>query len=620
MHISTDTILDVLNELANKHPDKIIYRYLDLNGVEKSKLTYAQLQANIFQMAKIIQAKTKIGDRVILLFTAGPEFICAFLACLYAGVIAIPVAPFSADTFEKSLIRIDLIAENSKSSLVLADDTISKLLKLNTIKASFKSAFVKLTSLGLKNNKLLYINQLPLITTTVEKNSSLLSDNWQPQTGQEIAFLQYSSGSTGHPKGIMVTHKNLLANINQICELFEFQTNDRCLTWLPHFHDMGLIGCLLTPLCSAMETFVLSPLDFIRKPLCWFKLVSDIKATITIGPNFAYELVIKYISQADNLQLDLSSLRIAGCGAEPINATLPKRLFEACVRYGFDKNAFCPLFGLAENTLLVTGTKWNEEKIVTAFSSSQLRQYVVQVNSLSEIKDSLLLVSCGRPVKNTEVKIINPLNHEIESHNKVGEIWLKGPSVAHGYYNNAIDTQASFNTYRTDNDGPYLRTGDLGFIYEGNLYIYGRLKDIIIIHGKKYAPQDIEFVVSYAHPWLRRGKVAAFSLTENAKEELILVAEILQSHVKENNYNDVFKAIIKAVAEEFQLAIAEISLLKPGSIFRTSSGKIQRHACKSAFVFKKFSTLASWHSAQAFKEINPVEQTDYISADNTLKE
>ncbi|HKG97650.1 MAG TPA: AMP-binding protein, partial [Pyrinomonadaceae bacterium] len=452
-----------------------------------------------------------------------------------------------------------------------------------------------------------------LVTDDLAEN---LADEWRMPdvTGNTLAFLQYTSGSTSTPKGTCITHSNLLHNEAIISQLFRQDRDSIIVGWLPLYHDMGLIGNILQPLYTSARSILFTPASFLQRPLRWLEAISRYHATTSGGPNFAYDLCARTIGAEEKITLDLSSWTTAFNGAEPINAQTLERFaseFEIC---GFRREAFFPCYGLAEATLLVAGKRQTGEPVVKCVAKRSL-----QVNGVIEAErsgdEAKLLVSCGAASIDQQVRIVNPETAVQCSAGRVGEIWVSGPSVTQGYWNRPEETAHSFKARLADTaEGSFLRTGDLGFLSDGELYITGRLKDMIIIRGVNHYPQDIERSVENSHPDLRANSGAAFCIEVGGEERLVVAQEVNNRHL--SNADEIIGAIQQAVNEEHELLLSSVVLLKPGSIPKTSSGKIQRHACRAAFLSSNLDEVAR-HEANSIADdqasIGPADMSDLRS-------
>jgi acyl-CoA synthetase (AMP-forming)/AMP-acid ligase II len=410
------------------------------------------------------------------------------------------------------------------------------------------------------------------------------AEQWQqPEIGSnDIAFLQYTSGSTSTPKGVVLSHGNLLRNLGLIEKCFGISKEDSGVIWLPPYHDMGLIGGILQPIYSGVPFTLMPPLMFLQRPLRWLQTISRFRATISGGPNFAYDLCIKKIKPEQREQLDLSSWVVAFNGAEPVYYKTLDQFADYFAPCGFRREAFVPCYGLAESTLLVAGGPKGRSPKLQHLLDKELKQNQV-IFSCEKTKDTRTLVSNGRCNSDQKVKIVNGDTLIPCQPDEIGEIWVSGPSVASGYWNKPAETEFTFNAQLSDiNQGSFLRTGDLGFLHEGELYITGRLKNLIISEGKNHYPHDIERTVESSHSAIRPGGCAVFSILNAKCEDIIIVAEV--EHKLFVKTEEIIKAIREAVSVNHGLPIHDIKLTKPGDIPRTTSGKIRHFLCKKNYM------------------------------------
>ena len=556
--IGNSLLLDILNHRAQSQPENSAYIFLQNGETESASLTYGELEARARVIASCLQAYR--GERALLLYSPGLEFICGFFACLYAGAIAIPVYPPRRN---QKLSRLLCIVDDAQAFLALTTTSI-----LGDIK-KFEHRD-KLTQLKW------------IATDNIEANNQ----EFVPLsiTPENLAFLQYTSGSTGKPKGVMVSHGNIIHNQQIIYQAFDHSDASIGVGWLPLFHDMGLIGHVLQPIYGGFPSILMSPLAFLQKPIRWLKAISKYRATTSGGPNFAYDLCLKKIPPEELNNLDLSSWDLAYSGSEPIRAETLEQFGKKFAGCGFDYNAFYPCYGMAETTLFVTGGNKNQKPVIQEFKTGELEQNSVVESENSE-SGSRMLVGVGFPHDDTKVIIVNPDSLTRCEKGEVGEIWVSGGSVACGYWNRLEETRETFQACLKDTqESPFLRTGDLGFLHEGELFISGRLKDVIIIKGQNHYPQDIELTVEKAHPALRANCGVAFAVEVEREERLVIVQEVERNYLKRLDIQEVKRNITKSVTANHGLQIYHTALIKPGNIPKTSSGKIQRYICKKMFL------------------------------------
>ena len=404
---------------------------------------------------------------------------------------------------------------------------------------------------------------------------------WPDITAENIALLQYTSGSTGHPKGVMVTHGNLLHNLESISRNFEAKPKSQGVIWLPPYHDMGLIGGILVPMYNGFPVTLMSPLDFLQKPVRWLRAISDYKADISGGPNFAYDLCVNKVTPEEARRLDLSSWTLAFNGSEAIRAETLKRFAKKFGANGFRMEAFYPCYGLAESTLLVSGGKKAETpKTITIGNDSLSRNKARAINKINRKgRFETILTGCGQPLTG-DLIVVDPVTHIPKDKNEIGEIWIKGASITKGYWNNHRTTENQYNAYvAISGEGPYFRTGDLGFLNENEIFLTGRLKELIVINGQNHYPGDIEFTVQHAHPALRKGCGAAFSIDTGVEEQLIVVQEVINECLKSFDVREAATAVFRAVLVKNGLRVSEAVFIEPSTIPKTTSGKICRLQC-----------------------------------------
>jgi acyl-CoA synthetase (AMP-forming)/AMP-acid ligase II len=565
------TFVDLLTYRAQTQPNRTAYVFLHRGETEVGRLTYQELDRQARAIAARLQSLGATGERALLLYQPGLEFVAAFMGCMYASVVAVPAYPPRRN---QKLTRLQAILDNAGAMVVLTTSTL-----LENVERRFA-----------EDPQLATMQWL-----TTDNIASELASDWQKPTisSDTLAFLQYTSGSTGTPKGVMVSHGNLLHNSALIHKCFEHTPDSRGVIWLPPYHDMGLIGGVLQPLYGGFPVALMSPVDFLQQPLRWLQAISRYRGTTSGGPNFAYELACSKITPEQKASLDLSSWEVAFTGAEPVRAETIERFaatFEPC---GFRKEAFYPCYGMAETTLIVSGGLKVEIPVVQQVEGAALEQNRVVAARGEE--GSRKIVGCGKSLVDGKIAIVDPKSLTLLPDNQVGEIWVAGSSVAQGYWERPQETEATFNAYLADTgEGPFLRTGDLGFLQEGELFIAGRIKDAIIIRGQNHYPQDIELTVEKSHPALRPNCGAAFAVEVNGSERLVIVQEVKRSYLRKLNVKEVVESIRRAVTAEHNLQVYATVLVKTESIPKTSSGKIQRHACRTGFLAGTLNVVEDW--------------------------
>ncbi len=560
------TWIDLLHWRAEHQPDPEALTFLDDERSQVDRLTYAGLDRRARAIAARLQRVVRPGDRALMLYAPGLDYVAAFFGCLYAGVIAVPAYPPRPRTFG----RLQTMVLDAQPAVVLSTQDLQE--ALTPLWAEAPGFPV-----------------LPWETT--ETLPDTLAGDWRAPriAGDDLAFLQYTSGSTSAPRGVMVSHANLLHNSRMIYEAFDNAHGTSGVIWLPMYHDMGLIGGVLQPVYAGLPVTLMSPLAFLQRPFRWLQAISETQATASGGPNFAYDLCVRKITPEQRATLDLSRWDLAFTGAEPVRPETLARFTEAFAPCGFRPTAWFPCYGLAEATLYVSGVEKHRAPRLLAVSATALEQRRV-VPAAAGDSDTHILVSCGKTDPDLALAIVDPDTLTRMDADGIGEIWLSGPTVAHGYWNRPEDTDRTFHARIAgeDDDRGWLRTGDLGFTHEGELYIAGRIKDLIIIDGRNHYPQDIEETVEAAHPAIRPSATAAFAVDGPDGERLVIVAELEREHMPGRpgaiSLAELTQLVRRAIAEQHAVQLHDLVLLKTGYIPKTTSGKIQRHACRIGYL------------------------------------
>ena len=567
------TLVDLLSWRASNQPDQRAYTFLVDGETEEVHLTYKELDRWARAIALMLQNLGVTGERALLLYPPGLEYIATFFGCLYAGVVAVPAYPPQPN---RPVSRLQAIVADAQATVVLTSTQI-----LSNAKRLFAHA-PELEALHW------------LATDDLEGGEV---GSWQEHavTRETLAFLQYTSGSTAAPKGVMLTHGNLLHNASLMYRHFEITSESRGVSWLPLYHDMGLIGMVLQAIYAGGETTIMSPVAFLQRPIRWLQAISSTRATISGGPNFAYDLCVRKITSEHKATLDLSSWKMAFNGAEPVRQETMERFAEAFAPCGFHWEAFHPCYGLAEATLLVSGGRKVDGPVVRTLQKAALEQnQIVMAEASIEHESSRTFVGCGKTLLGQKIVIVNPESLTQCLPDQIGEIWVSGPSIAQGYWQQLEESERTFQAHLSDTgEGPFLRTGDLGFLQDGELFISGRLKDLIIIRGRNHYPEDIELTVEQSHPALRPGCGVAFSVDALGEERLVIVQEVERQY-RDLNVDGVVGSIRQAVAEQHELQVYAVVLVKIGTIPKTSSGKLQRRACREAFLAGTLDVLGEW--------------------------
>ncbi len=555
-------LIHLLRRRVQEHGEKTVYTYLKDGESQETRLSYGELERRALAIAAHLQSHFSPGDRVLLLYPPGTEFPAAFFGCLCAGMVAVPTYPPHSNQF-----------------LALLGATVSD-----------AGPRVALTTASALEEYRRQIEQTPVLMGLKWIPTDTLPDDlanaWQePPIGSDsLAVLQYTSGSTGSPKGVMVSHGNLLHNSSVIRSVFGNSPSSRGVIWLPPYHDMGLIGGIIQPLYAGADAILLSPVHFIQKPLRWLMAISRYQATTSGGPNFAYDLCVRKITPENKSGLDLSSWEVAFNGAEPVRAETLQRFAAAFESCGFRQKAFLPCYGLAETTLLAAGCSKGSEPSVLQVDAQALKAGRLALTA-EEGEHDLKLVGNGGAPPEHEMVIVDPEKQTAFKSDEIGEIWIAGPSVAQGYWNRPAESEQTFRAKLADRgEGPFLRTGDLGFIHAGQLFVTGRLKDLIIIRGLNHYPQDIERTVERSHEALRAGCGAAFAVEVGDEERLVVVQEVERQYIRKLDAEAVIGAIRQGVSREHGIQAYAVVLLKTSSLPKTTSGKVQRHLCRERFI------------------------------------
>jgi acyl-CoA synthetase (AMP-forming)/AMP-acid ligase II len=611
------TLIDLLRDRSQSQPNKTAYTFLQNGDTAANSLTYHSLDERARAIAAYLQQHNAQGERVLLLYPQDLEVIAAFCGCLYAGAIAVPLPPPDPARLKRTLPRIQAVVQDAQATFIFTT---------SQIKSTIESLCAEITE----------FDRLHLVAT--EELNASLATAWQAPTidGDTLAYLQYTSGSTSVPKGVMISHTNLMHNSACINQSFRYTADSISATWLPYFHDYGLVDGLMQPLYAGIPSYVMSPLAFIKRPFRWLQAISQYQVTHSSGPNFAYEYCIRQISPEQRTSLDLSSWRVASIGAEPIRRATLDAFFATFSESGLKRSTLNPGYGLAEATLTVSlTTEAANGPIFGTFAAAALEKN--QAIASSSIEQTVRTVaSCGQPVGDLNVVIVHPDQLTRCNEQEVGEIWVSGKSIALGYWQNSEATDRTFQAYLKDTgEGPFLRTGDLGFLQAGELFVTGRLKDLIIIGGANHCPHDIELTTEKSHPAIKPTCSAAFSIDVDGEAQLVIVAELERRYLKErrlaqavelpdaidlrreqrrqaevvdNNIVDgteptvdqqldveaVTKIIRQQVSEHHELRVHAIALLRTGSIPKTSSGKIQRSACRQGFLEGSLEVFEEW--------------------------
>ena len=552
------TLVQLLRLRADLSPDRVVYRFLPGDNKPEQRITYAMLDRRARSLAVRIRETARKGSRALLLVPPGLDYVATYFGCLYAGVVAVPAYPPNPRRPDP---RIPSIARDCEPEVALTTEAL--LSRLDQWRGGDE--------------------QLAALRWIAADESLDCAGDWRDPAveGSDLAMLQYTSGSTAAPKGVMLSHRNLLHNLSLIRAAFPVRhaPDDVGVFWLPPFHDMGLIGGILQPCYVGRGAVLMSSATFLQRPLSWLEAMSRYRATTSAAPNFAFDLCVERIKPEEVRSLDLRAWHTVFDGAEPIRAETIDRFTRTFAEAGFRREAFFPCYGLAEGTLFVSGGPWGQGPSTLDVSRAALEEKRVRPATAG---DRLRLVASGAPASNQTVRIVDPDTLLPCDDRRVGEIWVSGESVSAAYWNKPEESRATFDAAVSDDARRYLRTGDLGFIDDGQLFVTGRLKDLIILNGRNYYPQDLELAAERSHPGLRPGHAAAFALSagEGEGERLALALEVTRHH-RETENEAVFSAVRRALAEREGILPDVIVLVRQNGIPRTSSGKVQRRATRS---------------------------------------
>jgi 8-amino-7-oxononanoate synthase/acyl carrier protein len=563
-------LVAVLQHWAKVRGNSPAFYFTDGEDGQDQCITYGQLDSAARNLAGYLQKLGGSGQRVLLLYPPVLDFVIGFFGCLYAGATAVPAFPPRRNRKGQ---RIHGIARDCQSQFALTNETVRQQIEADA-------------------------NWVEWESVTIIASDSLAQDHsthWKAPVlhNDDLAMLQYTSGSTGQPKGVMLTHGNLVRNTELIAIAFEAGQESVGVSWLPTYHDMGLVGGILMPVFIGCPMVLLSPMAFLQQPIRWLRTISKYKSTVSGAPNFAYQLCVDKIKDEELEGIDLSSWTTAFNGAEPVRATTLDQFAARFKHVGFERSTFLPCYGMAETTLIVTGGPKESRPAMCPFDTRELEANRV-VPCAADDPHARQLVGCGQVLPGETVLIVDPQTLQVVDDNQIGEIWIDSPSVGKGYWEKDDINAEIFGGRTAEGEGPYLRTGDLGFVYDGQLYVAGRLKDMIIVRGVNRYPQDIELTVEQAHDVMQSGLVAAFADSTSDRERLIIAAEVQRR--EDIDFDKVIMSIRRDVTQQHELPPEAVILVRFGTLPRTSSGKIQRHACRQEFQRGSLKVVAQWKS------------------------
>jgi acyl-CoA synthetase (AMP-forming)/AMP-acid ligase II len=586
------TLVQVARWRAEQQPQELAFTFLTDGEQKADRLRYGDLDRRARTVAAELQRRGGRGQRVVLLFNPGVDFIVGLYGCLYAGALPVPVNPPEPLRLSRTLPRLHAVLEDSQARFLLGSEEVFQYVSGGLADAA--------------DTERIALEEIP--------DSAELERHWRPAAAddQELALLQYTSGSTGRPRGIVLTHANLMHSVAGMHREDSADVVGVC--WLPPYHDFGLIAGVLLPVYSGRRTVLMSPLSFVERPMRWLQAISRHRGTTTGAPNFAYELCVRKMRPDECRDLDLSCWRIAAVAAEPVRATMIERFSEAFRPYGFRREAFLPAYGLAEAVLNVTCKRWYRAPVLRSFARRALEEKRVEEVASGD-SSGQELVGCGEPWPSDRVLIVDPETCRPLGPGAIGEVWVQSPQVGQGYWNRPEETEYTFRARLADDpQATFLRTGDLGFFHASELFVVGRIKELIILDGRNYYPHDIERAIAGCHPALRPNEGAAFSCDLEGQERLVIVHEVRRS--SRYSLDDVLTSIRRELAEEYLFSPYAIVLIPGGTLPKTSSGKIRRRTCREMYLRRELEIVAEWR-AEGEKSLQVV--AEYVAPRTPLE-
>lgn len=565
---SCRTVVDLVRLRADVAPNRPAYTYLTGGEAEGRALTWYDVDVRARALAAWLGSLSGQGERMVLLFPTGLEFVTAFFGCLYAGAVAVPAYPLDPLRLERTRARLRLMLDDCRPSRVLTTTAYCEAI------------------LSMFDDHRHFDRFEWGLVDTVPNN---LAPAWRPPEieGHTIAIVQYTSGSVSNPKGVLVSHRNVLANESMIAGAHGYDIETTFVSWVPLAHDWGLINSIVQPAYSGGRSVLMSTDAFLEKPVRWLRAVSGRRAVSSGGPNFAYDFCLRRIASEECVGLDLSGWRWAGVSAGPVRSETLAAFSSAFRPFGFTASAFYSGYGLAEATLLVSDSeRFQVPRSLTVDRVSLQKGQIVQRMAV-EPSATQSFTTCGTPPAVERVRIVDPETGAVRPDDQVGEIWVAGDNVAEGYWNRPEESQRTFGAITADGDAPFLRTGDLGFFHRGELYICGRLKDLIIIRGRNIYPHDIELTAEHSHPSARPGGSVAFAIDAEADERLVVVQECRPAAPERSGSDAEIADAIRTAIVRVHGLVADVVLVERGTIRKTSSGKLQRNACREAFIARE---------------------------------
>lgn len=567
--MAVETLSSILARRCQTAPDQVAFTFLHDGERNEEVITYSVLDRRAWALAGQLREHIHPGARALLLFPPGLDFVAAVFACFHARVIGVSTAP----PRKRTLPRLQAVASNAAVDAVLTTSQI-------------RDAFQGLLADG-------PLGDAVWLAGTGDDDPPATPPAASDVHPDDVAFLQYTSGSTSDPRGVMLTHTNLLENSASIAESFGHNTESCGFIWLPPYHDMGLIGGILQPVYRGFPCVLTSPISIVRRPARWLEGVARHRATTSGGPSFAYDLCLSRIPPKEIEALDLSSWTVAFNGAEPVRSATIAAFTKAFAPAGFRPEAMFPCYGLAEATLIVTSADLDKPPRITEFDRPALEQGVAVPPR--DGAAAVTHVGCGRSDDRQRLAIVDPDARQRCKPGHVGEIWVHGPNVAAGYWDRDEETAQAFHARLNDPDDPYkyLRTGDLGMVVNGELYVVGRLKDLLIVNGRNLHPHDLEEVAEAAHPRLRPHSSAAFGTEPDGTIHIAMALEVDPGDAAE--LHGIIAAVRTQLARELDVQLVEITLCSPGKVPKTTSGKIQRQLCRRVLMAGDLDVQAHWH-------------------------
>ncbi|KGE17189.1 fatty acyl-AMP ligase [Paenibacillus wynnii] len=553
------TVVDLLNERSQSTPDRIAFTFKDGDNV--SQLTYRELAVRSKMIAASIMMITKPGDRVALLHASGLEFIVSFFACLYSRTV---VVPLEIPKPSESLARPQHAVRVTGAQVIL---TSRKVLDYITTLLDEEDDLSLLHWVTVDE-----LNEIPYISQEADKHAA--------------AFIQFTSGTTSQSKGVILTHDNLLHNVENVSRKFALSAQDEAVIWLPLYHNLGLIGGVLAPLYAGFPVHLVSPQEILRRPALWLEMITEKKATVSGAPNFAFDLCLAHVKPEDCAKIDLSSWEIAFCGGESVRSRTVEGFVRKYAPYGFQRSTFYPCYGLAESTLIVSGGVRGCDPVILHCDPAHLEQNLV--TEVMESPESRTLVSCGSPVSDQDIVVVDTGTLTELPENAIGEIWLRSRSIAKGYLNDKLRTDETFEHTLANGDGGYMRTGDTGFLRDGYLYLVGRIKNLLIIRGKNFYANDLEAYIQSFHSGFLAG--AVFSM-ESEDEERVIVLQEMDGELTSSERESMIRNIRQGLAGNYGFSPFDVVLVASNSLAKTVSGKVKHYDCKLAYLAGELSAL-----------------------------